>query len=104
MFHGTITWVSLFEYLATEIFVIETLCCLILTASVYTVKKEAPWKLYGAFYAAFLISNVPPLWLVPVQSYSLNILVPHMFNLAIALAFIVYHRNIIFDFNFDNQI
>lgn len=103
--YGTITWVSLFEHLATEIIVIETLCCLILTASVYSVKKKAPWKLYGAFYAAFLISNVPPLSLVPTDSYSLNILVPHMFNLAIALAFVVYHRKNILARNFDcNQI
>ena len=105
MFHGTITWVSLFEHLATEILIIETLCCLILTAGVYTVKKVAPWKLYACFYAAFLISNIPPLWLVPVTAYNLNILVPHLFNLTIALVFIVYHRKNIWARNFDcNQI
>tara|TARA_B110001450_G_C17658344_1_gene496197 strand:- start:3 stop:320 length:318 start_codon:yes stop_codon:yes gene_type:complete len=105
MFHGTITWVSLFEHLATEILIIETLCCLILTAGVYTVKKVAPWKLYACFYATFLISNIPPLWLVPVTAYNLNILVPHLFNLTIALVFIVYHRKNIWARNFDcNQI
>lgn len=49
MFHGTITWVSLFEHLATEILVIETLCCLILTASVYTVKRWHPGNYTGLF-------------------------------------------------------
>lgn len=95
MFHGTITWVSLFENLTIEIFFIETFCCLILVAGVRSVRNVSPWKLFACFYAAFLISNVPPMWLVPVTAYNLNIIIPHAANFLIAVVFSIHHRKVI---------